>query len=101
VVGVGWRDRWVFEADRHQFRHERGWGPLLVGRTRSLKGFGGWETESVPGPFQDAGRFRRALSFRTAEGSFRLDGTFAAAWVDKERPALDLWSKWEAEGRQP
>jgi hypothetical protein len=99
VLGLGWRDRWVFDA-RGWFRRERGWGPLVLGRQRPLDGFAGWRVESVPGPFQNPNQYRGALTFRTDEGTFRLDGTFKAERLEQERPALDLWSQWWAEGRQ-
>lgn len=91
ALALGWRDRWVFEASGH-FHRDRGWAWLVHRTSRPLAGFQGWQTQVLPGPRSP----RMALTFRTAEGEWRL-GAFSADSVEKARPALDLWSSWLAE----
>ncbi len=97
TLGLGWRDRWVFDA-AGTFHRERGWAVLVHRRTRPLAGFGGWIVETHPTRRLDPAGRRGTVEFRTAQGLWRIDARFRADWLEAQRPALELWSGWLAEG---
>lgn len=98
TLGLGWRDRWVFDAGG-QFHRERGWLVFYHRRTRDLAGFGGWVVETHAVRALDPAGRRGSLGFQTAQGRWRLDSRFRAAWLEQQGAVLDLWTSWYREGK--
>ena len=97
LLGLGWRDRWVFEASG-VFHRDQGWAVFVHRTTRPLDGFAGWEfvsrtsTKRLPGG-------RSTLEFSTARGLWKIDAAFRADRLGAQRAVFDLWTAWYHEGR--